>query len=629
MQSRRLCHLGWTKCKLRPLPRGYNSKMPPARVLAIAGLLAVLGLALWWSTRPADIPDESPHLAYIATARQLGVVGYRDPVGAIDTAGGRLAYSEGRKLRIVPIGGGASVDTPDAEGQIRHVTWMGKTGDVIVEDTTAERRWWIVTPGSTRKRPLWEGRQTIEAVFGSSAEKSSANVNGFRQIAVSPDGQSIAAFVNGRDGPELWRVSIDGSRAEVQRPTGLPSSPAWASDAEVACIVASEGRTRLTLPCGGDALRLSPDIDVVGPIAFTPDGAWVYFASPNSAGMVDLWIAERANPRARRLTSFARDSYAPSVGADGTAVFKTQSYRTHVAEIDLASGLLKQLTTFQAETPSYDPAGKRISITYGTWRRVMDDAKYPDIAQEIGVIASWPDGPPLDKPLAVIADSSSEDQAMAWSPNGRWIALHSHREQSDDVWLRPADATTPDRRITFLGRGAEVGWPRWSRDGTMVLLDGASPNDGRSVLFVIGVDQASGKVTSELREIAIDGFTGEVTHGEWLPDSRTVVAIGKEGPGRHVILEVAVGGGAPRIVHRFESEHDFPGLGVSPDGREVAFVAPANDGFFQIFRLSLTDGLVGRVTTDPSHKTQPAWSPDGRRLAFTVWSYEAQFWALR
>jgi Tol biopolymer transport system component len=35
------------------------------------------------------------------------------------------------------------------------------------------------------------------------------------------------------------------------------------------------------------------------------------------------------------------------------------------------------------------------------------------------------------------------------------------------------------------------------------------------------------------------------------------------------------------------------------------------------------------VTTDPSNKSQPAWSPDGQRLAFTVWNYDAQFWRLR
>jgi Tol biopolymer transport system component len=82
-------------------------------------------------------------------------------------------------------------------------------------------------------------------------------------------------------------------------------------------------------------------------------------------------------------------------------------------------------------------------------------------------------------------------------------------------------------------------------------------------------------------------------------------------------------------VHRFQSEHEHPGLGVSPDGRKVAFIAPDAAGSFQIFRLALAGGDARQVTADPSQKTQPAWSPDGRRLAFTVWDYNIQIWALR
>jgi hypothetical protein len=579
------------------------------RQLIILALVAAALIAMLWA-RPAptaSAPVERPELTYVTTAHQLGVVGYRDPSGVISPDGRHLAYAEGRFVRVVPIGGGAPVTLAQGDGQIRYLAWSSND-TIVAEDATPAGRWWTYPLGAADRQPLWKD--------------GAVPVNDLRQLTWSADGSLAAAISMGKDGAQLWTIAPDGRVVESRAVKGRVSSPAFVAKT-LTCIVDA----RITIPCGGARQTFDPDVDVLGPIALDLERA--YFASPQGNGMVALWTADLKTMKAHRVSSFSRDAYAPSIATTGAVVFKTQSYRTLLADVAAAGGPTRQLTTFQSETPSYHPTRPLIAFTYGTWRRIVDDAKYPDIAQEIGVI-DVSQSTPAAKPLEVIAQSDSEDQAMAWSPNGRWIAFHTHREMSDDVWLKPADGKQPDKRITFLGRGAEVGWPRWSPDGRTVLLNGARKSDGASVLYTIGVDQETGEVSSELKEMPVAGIDGEMGHAEWLPGSASIIALAKEGPGRHVIFTVAASGGRATVVHRVDSEHDFPGLGVSPDGKWVAFAAPASDGYFQIFKQHIEGKPAAvQVTSDPSNKTQPAWSPDGQRIAFTVWSYDATFYSFK
>jgi len=188
---------------------------------------------------------------------------------------------------------------------------------------------------------------------------------------------------------------------------------------------------------------------------------------------------------------------------------------------------------------------------------------------------------------------------------------------------QPRTSSRPRRAASAFSGAAPKSVAALVADGRWLLFDGASRVHHRSVAYIAGVDQESGRVTAEPKELAVSGIDADVSHAEWLTDSAQRRRAREGRTGRHVIFTVARDAAARNIVHRFASEHDAPGLTVSPDGRDVAFIAPAADGLFQVFRMPLAGGAPVQVTTDPS--TDSARVVAGRRqIAFTVWSYDAR-----
>jgi TolB protein len=54
----------------------------------------------------------------------------------------------------------------------------------------------------------------------------------------------------------------------------------------------------------------------------------------------------------------------------------------------------------------------------------------------------------------------------------------------------------------------------------------------------------------------------------------------------------------------------------SPDGRSIAFASDREGGNLDIFVADTSAGTTTRVITSPGQDGEPAWSPDGARLAF-------------
>ena len=366
-----------------------------------------------------------------------------------------------------------------------------------------------------------------------------------------------------------------------------------------------------------------------GSAVYSPDRRKFYYSIANAKGTLDLWSLNVESGEASQLTHFDRDTYAPSITSRGDVLFKSQLFNAVLGVAPAAGGPTRTLTTFQSETPTWSPDGKNIAFTFGPWRRVIDDALYPNISQDLGIIP-FNEQSAAPKPASIFQDNPTEDQGMVWSPNGKWIVFHSHRDKTDDLYLQLADGSQPPRQITK--GGTETGWPRWSPDGRWIVFGGypGEFTSTRGKLYILGIDQNTGQITQPAAPIQIDGQVETAGEPNWLPDSEHLVfdSYGAV-PGRHAVAEVSRKGGPSRKIMTYASDQIFSGISASPDGKWIAYVAMAPDGMYQIFRAPITGGLPRQVTTDPTNKTQPAFSPDGTCLAFTIWRYDLQFWMLR
>jgi Tol biopolymer transport system component len=68
----------------------------------------------------------------------------------------------------------------------------------------------------------------------------------------------------------------------------------------------------------------------------------------------------------------------------------------------------------------------------------------------------------------------------------------------------------------------------------------------------------------------------------------------------------------------FEPFFVFAQPAFSPDGRKIAFTSDLADpgGNLDVYTLHLADGTVQRLTNDPGVDGEPDWSPDGTMIAF-------------
>ena len=415
-------------------------------------------------------------------------------------------------------------------------------------------------------------------------------------------------------------------------------------------------------------------------VVWSPDGSRLAFLW-NDAAMPfrDLWVIDADGSGLKRLTDMAAAfpfEDTPDGGANRALTRKVEARQRE--------GLARTPPCCQPyppsrHTPAWTRDGRALVFAYrGVLFRVGADGtgltrltrpegdKYavafsPDGAVlsylQDGYVWLWKEsaGPPVrvtnlaSASPGTLGDSDftrpeAEVSTYAWSPDGRYIALHVDDRRNVRTVIFPEflgeeTAGVPLRRdytgdnqatrsiVLYSvqdGRLAPIALPApnervvnvfaWSPDGTRLLIDQSSMDArDRWISVLMPQDAAIRELWHDRRE-----RNSQLPASTWQSDGKGIVLV-TDKDGRHHLYALAIDGGQPRQLTSGNwsvvGESGSAFVHVAPKTRELFFVANRKNPYERhVYRMPESGGEVVQMTSlEGTHHPFP--SPDGSKIA--------------
>jgi Tol biopolymer transport system component len=172
-------------------------------------------------------------------------------------------------------------------------------------------------------------------------------------------------------------------------------------------------------------------------------------------------------------------------------------------------------------------------------------------------------------------------------------------------------------------RSATYSHPSWSPDGRTIAFTVFRWPDGAAELFLMNADG------SRQRTLKAAGQTWGQTLA-WSPDGRKLAFVRERDRRNDDVYIINADGSAQRRlargVRRTVNVTPGPAPAWSPDGRRIAFVSDRDDGTFaytrdsrdgaDVYVMNADGSRQRRLTRNAFYDGAPTWSPDGQRIAF-------------
>ncbi len=340
---------------------------------------------------------------------------------------------------------------------------------------------------------------------------------------------------------------------------------------------------------GGDAKRITsgPAYDVQP--RFSPDGQWIAFAS-DRGGMENLWVADREGQRARPISA------------------------------DKQSAI---------NSPAWSPDGQ-----YLVGRKRLTDTS------SLGTVELWMWHVKGGEGIQLTKKDEQPDAAdPVFSPDGRFLYYSARPGRykydsnvNNGIWqVKRLDRRT-GQALPLTGEFGGAAVPTPSPDGKQIAYVRRVRAKTRLEVF----DVATGKERVVAPEIERDMQEGFAAHGvapgfDWTPDGKSILATAQ---GKIWRFDAQSGARTPvpfkaAVEQRVTDALRFPRAAFadtvrarilrwpveSPDGKRLVFSAVG-----RLYGMDLPKGTPQRLTSGTDLEYAPAFSPDGRSIAYVTWN---------
>jgi Tol biopolymer transport system component len=456
-----------------------------------------------------------------------------------------------------------------------------------------------------------DGAHQTRLTFRASASDASANGD----PAWSPDGGKIV-FVRTPNAPGttagVYVMNADGSgQQRLTDDQTVNDQPAWSPDGSKIAFRSSRAAggaassVYVMSPDGSGQTQLTPaDFSAAENPSWKSDGSQLVFngVTPWFGNAVYVIHADRSFPGGVARTNGGDVSH-PAWSPDGEAVVYTrrEGENSELLVVNLKGDVPQKL----ASTPQFDGspdwqrfvpgAGKISFIT----RRDGNDEVYTMRGSDGG-------------DQRRLTTDAPHETAHAWSPDGTRLAFV--RERDDNLYIINADGTNLTRPTNNDFQHIAITSLSWSPDGSKIAYVAGS--DLVHYLYSINVDGTNKRLLHPLNFPYLDVA--------WSPDGTKLAFAVGAGFNQSDLYVMNVDGGGLTVFTSGGSGIYHRSLAWSPDGYRIAFESN-RDGNDEIYVLYLPNVFfdpvvqnIVRLTTNPARDTDPAWSPDGSRIAFAT-----------